>query len=553
MRKFILLALMATATIIVNAQPAAVQKVGRSVFTLTTFRADGSLLTSTHGVFVGSNGEAVSSWKPFVGAARATIVDADGQQHDVEAVYGANELYDVCRFRVAGTSQAAPLAKSNSTGGQKAWLVGYSIKKAPAKQYAVKSVETFGDKAYGYYIFDGKAADNMADCPFVNQNGEVIGLSELAKSGEEVHATDVRFINTFETKGLSINDPLLRQTGIRIALPTDLNEARLTLMMMGEKNDSAAYAGYINDFISQFPTAIDGYSSLGQLQLAAKDFAGADATMRQALTQVTNKDEVHSAFASLMLQQQIYLPDSTFTTWSLQRALDEANAANTINPQPIYQHQQAQILYSMGNYQQALDQFLALTKSSIRNGELFYEAAQCRTHLGGTTDEVLVLLDSAVAVNPDNSISAPYYLARGRLLDQGGQYRRAVQDYNKYDTLMLGRGSDEFYYIKYKAECQIRQYQQALNDIAHAIVINRREPTYYAEMASLQLRVRQYENAIQTSDICIQIEPDYADPYIMKGVALAELGRRDEALQAFNKAKELGDERADGMIEKYKK
>jgi len=553
MKKIILVAILAIVTTLASAQPAAVQKVGRSVFTLTTFRADGTLLASTHGLYVGSNGEAVSSWKPFAGAARATVVDADGQQHEVEAVYGANELYDVCRFRVAGASQAAPIAKSNAKTGQKAWLVGYSVKKSSAKQYTVKSVETFGENAYGYYIFTGKTADNTADCPFVNQNGEVIGLCQLAKSGEEVHATDVRFINTFETKGLSINDPLLKQTGLRVALPTNVDEARLTLMMAGERHDSVAYAGYINDFINQFPNEVFGYSARSQAQLYAKDLAGADATMQEALTKVTNKDEAHSSYASLIMQQQLYQPDSTFTAWSLQRALDEATAANNINPQPIYQHQQAQLIYAMGDYQKAYDQFIALTKSSIRNGELFYEAAQCRTHLGGTTDEVIVLLDSAVAVNPDNNISAPYYLARGRLYDQQGLYRRAVQDYNKYDTLMYGGGSDEFYYIKYKAEVHIRQFQQALNDIAHAIVLNRQEPTYYAEMASLQLRVGQFENAIQTSDLCIQIEPEYADPYIMKGVAYGELGKREEAMQAFEKAKQLGDDRAEGMIEKYKK
>ncbi|MBR3123019.1 MAG: hypothetical protein IKH48_02535, partial [Prevotella sp.] len=76
-------------------------KPGKSVFTLTTFKPDGTILASTNGVFVGSEGEAVSAWTPFVGAARAVCIDADGQSHNVEAIYGANELYDVCRFRVS--------------------------------------------------------------------------------------------------------------------------------------------------------------------------------------------------------------------------------------------------------------------------------------------------------------------------------------------------------------------------------------------------------------------------------------------------------------------
>ena len=552
MKKLIILLAVAAISIAAQGQPAAVQKAGKSVFTLTTFAADGSIIGTTHGVFTGSNGEAVSSWKPFVGAARAVVIDANGQQHDVQAIYGANELYDVCRFRVEGTSTSVPLAQKNSAAGQKLWLLGYSVKKAPAKQYTVKNVETFMD-GYGYYIFDGHTADNTADCPFVNQNGEIVALCQLSKTDSEVHATDVRFANSFETRGLTINEPLLRQTSIRTALPHDLNEARLTLMMAGEKADTAAYDAYVADFIAQFPTAIDGYSSRAQRQLAQLDYAGADATMQQAISSCADKDEAHSAYSSLIYQQQLYHPDTTYGDWSLQKALSQANEAYAIKPLSVYSHQQAQIVFAQGQYDDAYQRFMALTKSDIRNGELFYEATQCQTHLGATPEQIIALLDSAVSVNPDQSISAPYYLARGRLLDQAGQVRRAVQDYNKYDTLTYGRGSHDFYYIKYKAESRIRQYQQALQDIAHAIVLNRTEPTYYAEMASLQLRVNQLEDAIRTADLCIQLEPDYADPYIVKGIAHGELKQKAEALQALGKAKELGDERADALIEKYKK
>ena len=117
---------------------------------------------------------------------------------------------------------------------------------------------------------------------------------------------------------------------------------------------------------------------------------------------------------------------------------------------------------------------------------------------------------------------------------------------------MYGRASHEFYYIKFKCESKIRHYQPALNDIAHAIVLNRREPLYYAEMASLELRVKQYENAIATCDLCLQLDSEYADPYVIKGIAYAELDQKDKAKECFLKAKELGDERADGLLEKYK-
>src|SRR3712207_3152365 len=67
-----------------KAQPAAVVKAAKAVFTLTTFKKDGSLLASSHGVFVGNNGEAITLWNPLKGADKAVIIDANGNKHNVE-------------------------------------------------------------------------------------------------------------------------------------------------------------------------------------------------------------------------------------------------------------------------------------------------------------------------------------------------------------------------------------------------------------------------------------------------------------------------------------
>ncbi len=64
------------------AQPAWVKKASRSVFTLKTFAADGSLIASTNGFFTGFNGEAISNFTPFKGASRAGSIDAQGKEMD---------------------------------------------------------------------------------------------------------------------------------------------------------------------------------------------------------------------------------------------------------------------------------------------------------------------------------------------------------------------------------------------------------------------------------------------------------------------------------------
>ena len=90
------------------AQPAPVQKLAKSVFTLTTFNKDGDIIASTQGVFIDNKGTAISTFKPFIGATKASIVDASGRSMPVDAIMGADELYDVAKFRVKGSTTAAP-------------------------------------------------------------------------------------------------------------------------------------------------------------------------------------------------------------------------------------------------------------------------------------------------------------------------------------------------------------------------------------------------------------------------------------------------------------
>lgn len=118
---------------------------------------------------------------------------------------------------------------------------------------------------------------------------------------------------------------------------------------------------------------------------------------------------------------------------------------------------------------------------------------------------------------------------------------------------MYGRANAEFYFARYQCEVKVRQYQQALNDIAHAAYIGgQNTPFYLAEMASLQLRVNMLEDAVKSSDLCLSLSPENTDALIIKGVALVNLKKKDEGMECFRKASELGDKRGDEYKEKYK-
>ena len=407
---------------------------------------------------------------------------------------------------------------------------------------------------YTYYIFSSETPENMEGCPFVNAKGELIGILQHANHSEGTHAVDAHFMKDMQiNNGLSLADPVLRQTTIRTQLPAKEEDALVTLMMASEQNKKN-YLKYIQDFKHSFPHAVDGYAAQARQYANKKEFAKAATEMETAIQNVHKKDAAHAEYAKIIFHQQLFQPDSTYLTWSLDKALAEAQKAYEINPLPAYQHQQAQIIYSKGNYQKAYDMFIALTKTNLRSGELFYEAAQAKAQLKANQAEILSLLDSAVAACPQplTPIAAPFVLARGAAYDQAGDYKKAIMDYNRYDTLMLGRANHEFYYTRFNCNVKLRRYQQALNDIAHAAVLNRQEPTYLAEMASLQLKVNYIDDALKTAELCIGIAPNYPDIYLIKGLALIQKKQKKLGIEAFEKAKQLGDKRAQDYIDKYK-
>lgn len=537
----------------VHGQSKQVKKAAASIFSLTTFKTDGTLLASTNGVFISDNGEAISAFYPFVGADSAVVIDTNGNALPVDVIIGANELYDVCKFKVNGKMTPIKIASTPSNDGEKVWMLGYSIKNQEAKQVPIQKTELFMDK-YTYYIFSSETPENMEGCPFVNAKGELIGILQHANHSEGTHAVDAHFMKDMQiNNGLSLADPVLRQTTIRTQLPAKEEDALVTLMMASEQNKKN-YLKYIQDFKHSFPHAVDGYAAQARQYANKKEFAKAAAEMETAIQNVHKKDAAHAEYAKIIFHQQLFQPDSTYLAWSLDKALAETQKAYEINPLPAYQHQQAQIIYSKGNYQKAYDMFIALTKTNLHSGELFYEAAQAKTQLKANQAEILSLLDSAVAACPQplTPIAAPFVLARGAAYEQAGDYKKAIMDYNRYDTLMLGRANHEFYYTRFNCNVKLRRYQQALNDIAHAAVLNRQEPTYLAEMASLQLKVNYIDDALKTAELCIGIAPNYPDIYLIKGLALIQKKQKKLGIEAFEKAKQLGDKRAQDYIDKYK-
>ena len=557
MKKIITILFAACVCCMASAQPDKwVKKASKAVFTLKTFNANDELIGSSNGFFITADGIAVSSYTPFRGASKAVIIDAMGKEYPVKSIIGANDTYDIAKFRVDAskcqTLRTAPAVGENT----QLWLLPYNAKNGYSCTAAtVKSVQKV-ENDYDYYTLEGNGSENTVGCPYLNAAGDVVGIKQQSSSDDNAtqYAVGATFATGLKMTGLSLNDAALKATSIKKELPDELDQAILTLYLASTIGDANSFVGLVDDFIEKFPQAPDGYSYKAQIMAAKDNYPEADKYMKLAIENATDKAEAHYNYAKMMYQNLLYFHDSASHAWTYEQALEEAEQAVALDPQLAYVTQKAQLLFACKRYDDSFTTFQDAIAKGAHNAECFYGAARCKEQLNDTT-AYIALLDSAVATfsQPYLKEAAPYIYARGQALAENGQYRLAVNDFNEYENLMISQINSEFYYIRSQVEVKGRLFQQALNDLDKAIDKDPSVLLYRSEKASLQIRVKLIDEAIETASECIRLFPDSSDGYLFLG--LAQCLKGDKALGVVNllKAKDRGDAQADVLIEKYGK
>ena len=550
------LTMLLTCTILC-AQPSWQKKTSKAIFSLRTFAEDGTLIANANGFFVSQTGDAVSTFTPFKGATKAIVVDATGKEHEIDYILGANDTYDVVKFHVGGLKKQAfiSIATQTSENGATVWMQTAQESKSLTKGHVTKA-EKFNTE-YDYYTVELQTAQVADGSPLFNEEGQVLGIMQHAAKADDPlrYAVSARFADSLRITGLSLNSPALRAVHIKKALPNELDQAVLTLYLGISSLDSLSFATLVNDFISKFPQAPDGYQYRAQLAFSGRNFEAAQRDMEKAITvSSTNKDDAHYAYARMILQKEQYMANLPYEPWSLQKAITECDAAYAENALPIYHQLKAQVLFTQKEYAKASAIYNQLATTNLRSAELFYEASRCKQMQADTLGQ-LALLDSAVNTfrKPYLKEAAPYLLSRAQLYLDMGKNREAVIDLNDYENVMSSYVNDNFYYLRFRAALGGRMYQQALNDINHAIEINAKSDLYLVEKASLQVRLGMYDDAIETSNKSIVMAPEHSDGYLFLGLAQCLKGNKTEGIKNLKKAGEMGDTQADELIEKYAK
>lgn len=564
MKKLILpLALCLLAQWGVAQTPKWVEKAKRSVFSVVTYDKDDKILNTGNGFFVTENGVALSDYTLFKGAQRAVIVNSDGKQMPVDAILGANDMYDVIKFRVGITEKKVPaltIATIVPAVGVEAYLLPYSTQKSAfCATGKVKAVSKIAEK-YQYYTLDMSLKDKMVSCPVADASGQVFGLAQKSSGQDTIttcYAVGAAFAMSQSINALSMGDPALRSIGIRKGIPEKEEDALVFLYMASTMVSAEDYMELLNDFIKQYPNNPDGYTRRATSYMyTAKDNSGFDqatADFDQALKVATKKDEVYYNIAKAIYSYQLSKPEKTYKDWTYDKALTHVKSALTLDPLAIYNQLEGDIYFAKQDYAAALACYEKVNLSNIASAASFFSAAKTKELLKADPKEIVVLMDSCIArcPQPMTADAAPYVLERAQANMNAERYKEALQDYDTYFKAANGEVNDLFYYYREQAALKARQYQRALNDIVKALELSPKDITYIAEHAVVNLRVGRYEEAIKILNDALIIDPKYAEAYRLMGICQIQLKRDAEACASFAKAKELGDTNVEELIKKH--
>ena len=544
--------------------PKWVEKAKRAVFSVVTYDKNDKMLNTGNGFFVSEDGLALSDYTLFKGAERAVVITSEGKQMPVSLILGANDMYDVIKFRVAITEKKVPaliVAKIAPAVGADAWMLPYSTQKSIACVTGkVKEVSKVAGE-YHYYTLGMQMKDKMVSCPVMNAEGQVFGIAQKSSGIDTVttcYTAGAAFAMSQKISALSLGDAALKKIGIRKGLPETEDQALVYLFMASSSLSGDDYEKLLDDFIRQFPANADGYLRRANYYAAkGKDdqtwYDKAVADFNQALKVAQKKDDVYYNIGKLMYAYQLSKPEKTYKDWTYDTALQNVRQAIAIDPLPIYIQMEGDILFAQQDYAGALAAYEKVNASNIASPATFFSAAKTKELAKGDPKEVVALMDSCIArcPQPITADFAPYLLERAQMNMNAGQPRNAMLDYDAYHTAVKGEVNDVFYYYREQAALKARQFQRALDDIVKAIEMNPTDLTYQAEHAVVNLRVGRYEEAIQILNNILKADPKYAEAYRLLGLCQIQLKKTDEACGNFKKAKELGDPNVDELITKY--
>jgi len=563
MKRIIFFLLAVCQVVIVVAQrgnPKGQTNTNLAIFTVEATTKEGMTKTGP-GFFIQENGEAVATFDLFRKAEKAVAITSTGERLPVTHLLGVDEMYDVVRFKVAVPKKIGflPVVKVPPAKNTMAFLPS-SVEEKNIAQGAISEITKMSG-AFDYYKIEMPLPRSSVGFPLLTEAGEVFALTQADASDKgKTYGVSIGYIQNLQVGAADMFKKTFSEIGIRIAWPSDFEDAQLSLMLYSSRQDVATYLETLSDFIDAFPSYHEGYvSRASHVAFNRKALAQTVSEQQQLLDRAWNDLETAAKYSKnkgdgfynkARVIFGVIAGDSLppYKNWTMKAVDDNLQKAIKDGNRPVYRQLEGEIAFFKGDYPKAFKSFSIVNQSPESSGLSFYYAAKSKQQIeGANLLEIINLLDSAVAKSHQNE-AATYLLEAIELKTELGMYQEVINDYNKYLVAVNGNVSDAYYYFREQAKFRVGDLDGALRDIETAILLDKTNAVYLAEKASIYLRLTDIPKAKESIEKAIELDPDFASSYRILGVCYLRQEKKAEACIQFNKAKELGDQIVERLI-----
>ncbi|MBO7230611.1 MAG: tetratricopeptide repeat protein [Bacteroidaceae bacterium] len=558
MRLLITLSAILFSAFVAIAQPKAVKDRLSSVAGVVTY-SKGTVKANGTALFVEKNSELLASAALFAGADSAVVVDNSGKAYPVKYIVGVDDIFDCVKIRISPVKKVKPfiLSSPKVAVGDELYMLAYGVKKngkvEPVEVLAVDSVYSLA-----YYTLDKPMKEGYLSQPLLNSKGELVAVMQPAASGDTVksYAVSAALSSSLVPSTRNYGKGFYDYAGmkIRTAMPDTKKEALSCMYMQAMMGDSLSWLNAIKDYMVAYPKSCEGYQSLAEyIAIFYRDMEQADKAWDKALSLAENKAEIYFGKAKVLNEIVLSGDSVSHSMLSFDNALEQIDKALSISRESLYINYKADMLYNMRQYDKAVLCYEELSATDMRGADVFAKISQCYV-LQNDYDKAIAALDSAVAcygVNDKNV--APYILTRAVVKVSAEKYREAVLDLNRYEELMGGVTTADFYYMREQAELNCKMFQQALNDIETAIDLAPGNVLYYVEKGMLCYRVKLFDEGIRTMTKAAELAPEIAGTHYLLGMLYMQKGDNAKAKESLEKALSLGHADARVQLEKLEK
>ena len=535
--------------------PKKVDKARQSVTSILTYDK-GELKGDGTAFFVDGNGDAVLSYMLACKTDSIAVIDTKGKARPVLGIVGLNNLYDCVRVRVAADKKISylPVCRNAVPVGEGLYMLAYGKKNnGEVKRVSVVAVDSF--YSHAYYTLDIKMQENYTSLPLVNADGELVAIMQPMTVGDTCsYAIGSTVYDKLVTTSVTYGRGRYNDMGIRTLLPDDEETALSCMYMQSVVGDSISFRTTVDDFIAAFPGRHEGYMSRAEyMAVYCRDMDAAEAAWKESLSRSKNAAEVY--FNKAKVIYSIVQSGDTVSHPILNRdnAFGTLDKAIELDPQPLYVNYKADALLADGKFEEASQCYLSLSGTSMHGPEIFARASQCQGALKNY-DAAVELMDSAISCIDENMLkdASPYILTRALLKYSAERYREAVFDYNKYEEVVGEVRNANFYYLRSQAEVKGKMFQQALNDLEHAISIEPGNASFYLEKGLLCYRVNMLEEGAAALEEAKVLAPEAPDVYYILGCIYSKSGNKPLATENLQKAVSMGHADAEVKLNELK-